>query len=293
MDYDSYSVSCDIESSFKDDKIVISAYSDEKSYKNGFGIQISSRMFLKFCGVNSTIDNSDATKPDYYCVVSDNVSDDIKNIDKEGKSYPVLYRFKLETNYAAKTIAEECGASGLTLALFIDPDVDLINYQADNNRGSSCIVRGYDSLFESSSSFYKGSELNERFTTGFSVYQPIIYSAFLIIYAVCLIAFMVIVSSIQEDSLKEISLLRILGMRKHSSFNFVFFERVMEMLIGFLLNCLLFIPIFIYITNIIPYVLLINFAIQFIYSLIIIILYTQKETNKAYKNNYLYGGGII
>ncbi|MFA6829798.1 MAG: hypothetical protein WCR67_03760 [Bacilli bacterium] len=207
-----WSYSINVNAEFTSDTVFYSLYSNENSFENNFGYMLSSRVFAKFDFKETAEEENLRKEHPYYCIVSETFNPDITAITKNGKEYEIVSRQKLSISAPIKSHFSQSGIDNIVLTVFIDDEVSSQMINSHTTYPSFLIVANHPELGLDES--YKGSVLNEQYSEGFNTFLPLIYSAFLIPFIICMIAFCLIISAVQNASLKELSLFRVSGLKK-------------------------------------------------------------------------------
>lgn len=265
--------SYDIENKIEDETIIFEAFVSPNTFLEEYGIRLTNRLFVnmkvKDKDIFSNMESMD------YCIISENYRHERNSLSKNGKEYPILSTFQLEMTSAIISSLRTSNIKDMQLALFVEKTID-------KDKSAQIIVKGHEEAAEKDD-LISGKTLNDEYKEGYTIFQPMFYVGFLIPYLFACISMFFILSSMQTLSMKENDILYLLGMKKRNLYFLVLNERTLEMLLGFLASILIFTPILIPITKTFFYVAFINFAIQLLYVLLILIFYTLKETKRKFR----------
>ncbi len=264
--------SYDVENRVEDDVIFFQAYVSTNTFLDEYGIRLTSRLFVnmkvKHKSMFSDLENTD------YCIVSENYRHDGSSLFRKGKEYPIKSTFQLEMTSAVINSLKTSNIKEMQLALFVEKTID-------DEKSGQIIVNGHEDLAKKHD-LISGKILNEEYKEGYTIFQPLIYIGFLIPYLFACLSMFFILSSMQTLSMKENTTLYLLGMKKRNIYFLILNERMLEMLVGFLASILIFTPILIPFTNSFFYVAFLNYAIQLVYVLLILVFYTLKEAKRKF-----------
>ncbi len=281
---DQYSLSVDIQSSFSDHTLVYSAYSSS-NFQEGFGIMLSSRVFAKVDSSTFKVNDNSSSS---FCYVSSNYFDDSKSFIKEDKSYPIIGTFDYYLSDSAKKTLENSGADNIYLAVVIDEKTNLLDDSSFSSSSKSLIVRPGNQA--ESHNLIKGSELNKQYSQGYTVFLPLIYSAVLVPTCLLLLAYAFILRQMSVFQIKEIFLRRMFGSSFSSSFFSLLRERLMVIIVPFLVNIIVFLPIYSFTSIHSSLTFWLLALCELIYVLLFELFFTHKDIKTVYKSERIGNG---
>lgn len=283
-----YSFSYDITVSTNENSLIYSAYTDESSFLNNYGIVLSDRVFTH---IKSKLSSSDVKNYSKYCLCSSSLKGDNSSFFKNDVEYQLLDTVEVSFSKNIKSKFKQEGFDNIEVVLFIDKTIDILN----DSRvcGNTSMIVNSNKYLVTYGEFSKGSDLNSSYTVTYSALQVVIYIGLLLPFVFAIIAFGIIISTIQKDSIKEISIFRMFGLKKRNANHFILLERIIEMSTAFVISSLIFLVPLMFLMNEFKYLIVFIYLAEFIYSLIILEIKTRKECNKSFNNNEIYKGGIL
>ncbi len=269
--YEDQGATWDFTSREENNGIVYTVHATEPCVKEGYGICLSSRLYLRFLEPPE-----DFVYPSSPYSVSLGFRDAPKtSVDELGTEYPLALTLDLAANKPLREKIRNMGYSWYGAILLIEPGA--IPQSLGPLVGS--IVRGHES--ELPSSYVSGKQLNEEYIRGRTNIPTGFFVLFLIPFLLDLFAIFSFLSSLQRKMRDEILSLRLAGAKLHQCRAIILTRRLLEAFAGFLIS-LLALPFLIPLAESLPLLLLLGEGIEVLYVVILLAIRSNSESKKAF-----------
>ena len=269
--YEDQGVTWNLSFTEKDNGVLYTVHATEPCVKEGYGICLSSRLYLRF-----SEPPEDFVYPSGPYSVSLGFHDAPKtSVDESGTEYPLALTLDLAANKPLREKIQNMGYSWYGAILLIEPGA--IPQSLGPLVGS--IVRGHES--ELPSSYVSGKQLNEEYIRGRTNIPTGFFVLFLIPFLLDLLAIFSFLSSLQRKMRDEILSLRLAGAKLHQCRAIILIRRLLEAFAGFLVS-LLALPFLIPLAESLPLLLLLGEGIEVLYVVILLAIRSNSESKKAF-----------